>query len=289
MAPVEQLASLDAVAAAVLVVCASGFVRIGHLGARRARLAARVGPGDRWVTAEIATRPSSGIDWRVVLVVATGAFVVVGFGTASLLRGVGAAIASIALTYGSAVASRRRAAARMERELPGVVEELARSLRSGASFHQALLDVAATTPGALGMELSVVTGKAALGTGLDHALRDWGRDHELANVRLFCGAMTLTMRSGADSGTALDGLAQSMRDKASVEQETKALVAQAQLSGLVIAALPVVFLVLSLAVDRGGASFLLTTPAGRACLIVALGLDTIGYGWMRHLARSVGT
>lgn len=184
---------------------------------------------------------------------------------------------------------RRRRRARIERDLPAVIEEVARSLRSGASFHQALVDVAVSAPGPIRGDLVVLTNKVAMGVGLDQALREWAADHAVPGVRLFCGAMTLTMRSGPDSGKALDGLAQSMRDKAVVEQEARALVAQAQLSGVVIAALPVVFLAFSLLVDRGAASFLLATPAGRGCLLAAVGLDAAGFVWMRRLAQSVAT
>jgi tight adherence protein B len=70
-----------------------------------------------------------------------------------------------------------------------------------------------------------------------------------------------------------------------VAAEVRALSSQARLSGLVIAAAPLVFSGLASVTDARTAEFLFRTPPGLACLVAGLGLDACAAAWMARLCR----
>lgn len=179
---------------------------------------------------------------------------------------------------------RHRSERRLEAALPDALDALARSLRSGASLRQAVLEVAGTTPGALGDELRRVATEVGDGVPLPDALEAWVARRPLHGVRLTAAALGLGAATGGASARAVDGLAATLRTNVAIAAEVRALSSQARLSAMVIALAPLGFTVLAASADPRAAQFLLRTPAGLLCLVAGLGLDVIGALWMRRLS-----
>jgi Flp pilus assembly protein TadB len=55
------------------------------------------------------------------------------------------------------------------------------------------------------------------------------------------------------------------------------------MSALVIVLAPVAFTALATSTDRRTAGFLLRTPFGLTCLTLGIGLDLLGWWWMRRI------
>lgn len=236
--------------------------------------------GRRLRAAGVAADPSS--VWRGWLL---GGAVVTGL--AGLARAPGlAAIAAGAAVAGPPVvlsACSGRADRLLEEALPEVLEAVARSLRSGASLHQAV-EEAAAAPGLLGLDLGAVAGEVAAGVPLAAALDGWGRRRPLPAVRLAVSALGLGIEAGGAHARALDGVAATVRARAAVTREVRALSAQARLSALVIVLAPLGFSALAAATDPSTAGFLVT-PLGLACLAGGLTLDGLAGLWMHRLSR----
>ncbi|MGB4318244.1 MAG: type II secretion system F family protein, partial [Candidatus Microthrix parvicella] len=95
-------------------------------------------------------------------------------------------------------------------------------------------------------------------------------------------------RHGGRTADALDGVANTLRDRRAVAAELAAQTSQARLSAWVLVALPPLFLVLGSVVDPRliGA---VATPAGVVVLAVAVALEVVGFVWSRRiLASGVG-
>jgi tight adherence protein B len=191
---------------------------------------------------------------------------------------------------GALVLSLRRGAAgrAVEEGLPDALEAMARSMRSGASTHQALLEVAVATPGLLGDELRATTRDLAAGVGLEPALGALARRRREPGVRLAVAALQLGADAGGAHARALDGVAASVRARLGVVREVRAMSSQARMSALVIGVAPLAFAVLAAGMDGEGARFLLRTPLGLACLTVGVVLDGLGALWMHRLAQVEG-
>jgi len=173
----------------------------------------------------------------------------------------------------------------VEANLPEALEAVARSLRSGASLHLAVGEAAGAVTGILGQDLAHVAVEAAYGTPLSHALVEWERRRPLPGVRLAVAALGLGAETGGAQGKAVDGVAETIRNRLAVAGEVRALSSQARYSGMVIALAPLGFSALASMADERTAEFLLRTPLGLACLLGGIGLDAVAALWMHRLAQ----
>ncbi len=213
-------------------------------------------------------------------------------GTAALgvVAGPGAAVLLAAVLVGGPVVAlfwnERRRHRRVGHALPGALDEIARSLRAGASLVQAIDDAARTTPGAIGDDLFAVVAAHRSGVPLADALARWRSTRPLPGVRLTASALELGLAAGGTHARAVDGVAATLRDNLAISAEVRAQAAQAQASALVIGLAPIGFTALACLADHRTASFLFQTPAGLACLAVGGTLDAAGAMWMARITRT---
>ena len=182
---------------------------------------------------------------------------------------------------------RRQRERQLERGLPDVLDGIARSLRSGASLRQALEEVAATATGLLRDDLGAIVADVHDGASIVDALETWPARRPVAGVRLATAALSLGAETGGASARAIDGVAATLRTNLGIAGEVRALSSQARLSALVIVLAPIAFAFLAATSDGGTAVFLLRTPLGLACLALGLGLDALGWLWMRRIVAAV--
>lgn len=205
-----------------------------------------------------------------------------------MLGGAGlAALALVLCVAGPAAAwwaNRGRADARLQAALPGALEAVARSLRSGAGLQAALAEAGAATPGPLGEDLRHVA-RAAAAVGVVDALEDWAGRRSLPGVRLGVAALSLGAETGGPQARAVDGVATTLRMRLAVAAEARALASQARASAAVIAVAPLLFCGLAAGTDPRIADFLFRSAAGVTVLAAGLLLDAIGALWMARLTR----
>lgn len=226
-----------------------------------------------------------GSAWPLLVAVTACSFVAstVLFGAAGFLA------AGVVTGAGPWLIARRRASVarrRRARALPGLLEAVARALRSGASLRQALDASLARADAALVPELSVVCDAVAHGSTVEAALEAWSRRQPSEGLRLAVAALTLGIDVGGAPGRALDGVAASLRDRLAVDREVAALSSQARSSAVVMVIAPVVFAALAVAADRRTGRFLVGTPTGLACLATGLALDALAAWWMLRLTEA---
>jgi tight adherence protein B len=213
--------------------------------------------------------------------------VVVGPAAALLIGGPGLAVpAAVVLVAGPVVAARVRRArrpARADRLLPGFLDAVARSVRSGASLRHALLDAADAVAGtALAPEAAALARALGDGVPLADALAAFGGPGPSPVRRLTVDALGLADEVGGAPAVLVDRVADTARERAAVAREARALAAQARASAVVIVVAPAAFAVLGAAADPRIAAFV-TTPAGVACVAAGLACDAVGAWWMSRL------
>jgi len=176
---------------------------------------------------------------------------------------------------------------RVERDLPDALDAVARSLRSGASLRQALGEASRRSPEPLASELRSIRARIEGGQRLESALDEWVHRRPTPSIRLAVAALILAAELGGSGARAVDRLSRSLRERGAVQRELRALSAQAKLSALVIIVAPLAFAALGATVDGRTARFLLSTPAGLACVASALALDAGAAWWMARIVRAV--
>lgn len=198
----------------------------------------------------------------------------------------------LALTVAAVIwrwsARRRRGSAirAAERDLPRLASDLARSVRAGATLGTALSEVGHRLPGALGGELQTVIGHIDRGDTVDRALHRWRIDTTVTGVDLLVGACRFGVDHGGDLGRSLDGVAASLLDRLEVEDETRALAAQARTSAAVLVLLPPVGAAVFAVADPSVAAVLLGSTAGWVCVAAGTALDALGAWISARLVRT---
>ncbi len=182
------------------------------------------------------------------------------------------------------VSRRGRAATLLEAALPGALEAVARSLRSGASLRAAVAEAAAATDGVLGSELARVESDSRRGVPLVVALDALAVRLPLPGVRLAVAALALGVETGGAQARAVDGVATTLRDRIAAGAEGRALAAQTRASVWVIAISPAAFCAFAVTTDPRTARFFFRSAPGLTFLALGLVLDGAGALWMRRLS-----
>ena len=259
---------------------------------RRGRLAVpsrapvvRLGRLERWLAPRLL---AADVERPAGTVAVCGLAALVGFAVLGLIVG-GPVLAVLSVVAAGGVplailsALDGRRDARLERELPSLLEAVARSLRSGAAFPIALREAAGS--GSLAAaDLAVVLADADRGRPLAEALEKWVVRRPRPGVRLVVGALRVALASGGTPARAVDGVAATLRERAEVDREVRALATQARVSAVVITVAPLAFAALGVLGDERTATFLLRTPSGLACLVAGIALDGFGAWWMARIA-----
>jgi tight adherence protein B len=184
----------------------------------------------------------------------------------ALLVACGAAL----LPYGYVLRRRAKKFRQFEQQFPDALDFLARSLRAGHPLAISLEMLAQEEVPPLSTEMRTTTEERKLGLPLDQALDNLARRLPLLNVRLFVAAVKLQSRTGGRLGEVLGGLAETMREAASVQGEVRALAAHGRATGLVLTALPIAIAIMMEIVNPGYLDILFETPTGREMVVVCL-------------------
>lgn len=205
-------------------------------------------------------------------------------GVATSVAG-GAAVAGVALLAGRALLrarERRRAAAVAATHLLDACELMSAELGAGQPPGRALRRAADAWP-----HLAPVAEAAELGGDVPQALRRAAAEPGAGDLRAVAGAWVLAHRSGAGLAEALDRVVTSIRADRALRRVVESELASARATARLVAALPVIVLLLG---NGGGGSawaFLLRSPWGLTCLAGGLALGFGGLWWIERIAVQV--
>lgn len=180
------------------------------------------------------------------------------------------------------VVARHRRDAAIEADLPTVIDAMVASLASGASLVQAVA-AGAALDGPAGSDLAVVVARQRRGVALQASLDQWAGNRLRPGASLLADALALAGASGASQARALEQVGATLRERAALGREVRALGAQARLSAVVLVVVPLGFATVVALVDDRIGRFLLATPLGWACIGGGLALDAVGAAWMHRL------
>ena len=113
--------------------------------------------------------------------------------------------------------------------------------------------------------------------------------HQLAeavsstDLELIAHAVATSSQTGSDIRVIMGAVGDSLRERAAIRRELDSQTVQARLSGRIVAGLPFLFMALSCLVSRDALSFLFGTAPGLIMLAMAVGLDLLGFIWIRSI------
>lgn len=195
------------------------------------------------------------------------------------LRGVQAAVARV-----RRMLARRRdrdacAAACME-----LCEGIAVELRAGRTAADALDRAVSELAEPARTHLAPLAAAARAGGDVEPTLAALGRRPGFGGLTGLAACWRVGAETGIGFAAVLDRLATTLRADIAHRAEVTAQLAGARSSARLLAALPIVGLLLASGLGTNPLHFLLGTPYGLACLTAGLALDTLGLLWTHRLA-----
>jgi tight adherence protein B len=170
--------------------------------------------------------------------------------------------------------------AQVEKQMPDVMELLARSLRAGHTLPSAIELAGQETPKPLGTELRMAYEEQRLGISMHEALRHMGDRVSSPDLRYWVTAVLVQTETGGNLAEIMEKIGHLIRDRLRVKGKIRALTAEGRLSALILGILPfVVFLALYI-MNRDYIMTLFYEPLGHKLLLaggigIALGLITM--------------
>ncbi len=186
----------------------------------------------------------------------------------------------------AAMFARTRRQDQMTRQIPPMLEELARAAKTGRSVEQSVSMVAADTPNPLGEELKLAAGRVEMGIPLKDALRDLPQRTGLMTLSLLCMTLTVQQQTGGDVVTVLERLSRTVRDRLLFQGRLRAATAASRATAILMIVLPPA--VLSFFVFRKPTYLqeLMASSWGRNSTILAICLEIIGAIWIMRILKS---
>jgi tight adherence protein B len=174
----------------------------------------------------------------------------------------------------------------MMRQLPGMLEELARAAKTGRSVEQSLELISADTPAPLGDELKLAAGRLKMGVHLKDALRDLPHRTGLMTLSLLCTTLTVQQQTGGDLVTVLERLSRTVRDRLAFLGRLRAATAASRATAILMIVLPPAVLAFFIVRKPTYMQELFSSPWGRYTTALAVVLEIIGALWIMRILKS---
>jgi tight adherence protein B len=231
--------------------------------------------------------PSPAEQRRLALLVSGGIAAI-----AVVLTGLGPlAIAAAAGPWcaGGVVARRSEGYRRsVERSVPEMASAIADAISGGHSVRAAIVAAARSLDGPAAAELARVGADLEVGSSTSGALAAMRSRLRSERVDSLTTALVSQQVSGGDVAALMRRIAAAAAERDRVEEEARAATAQARFTGLLVVALPAGAALFAELLQPGFLSRVLAEPASAAMLVMAGGLQLLGFGLIRRLGRPAG-
>ncbi len=202
-----------------------------------------------------------------------------------MTTGIAAAVGAIVpVIYALITRSRRQS--EILKQMPGMVDELARASRTGRSLEQCFEIVAEDTPSPLGDELQTSLRKMQLGASMPSALKDLPERTGIVSLNVFVTALSVHHQTGGDVVTVLERLSSTIRDRISFLGRLKAATVGSRATAILMLSVPPVVILFLVFRDPEYLNDLMDAKWGRISLMTAIILQVVGTAWILKILQS---
>lgn len=180
---------------------------------------------------------------------------------------------------------RRLRIKRFMSHFPDALEMFSRSLRAGHSFTGAIQLVAQEMPDPIGAEFRKVFEEQNLGIPLRQALIGMTERVDSLDVKFFATAILIQRETGGNLAEIIDKISYVIRERFRVQGQLKVFTAQARLSGIVLAFLPIGVAVLISVLNPEYLKPLWVERTGRIMIALAVVMQLLGMLAIRKIIR----
>ena len=120
-------------------------------------------------------------------------------------------------------------------------------------------------------------------TNVYSALHDDSKVYKVASLASCSNLLELSSQSGSSINEALTQVADKLMTRRNQEQLIATELASTKATVYVLAGLPIMGAGMGLILGSDSISWLLGSPAGRICFALGIGLELVGWFWIKHL------
>jgi tight adherence protein B len=181
---------------------------------------------------------------------------------------------------------RRRRAKRLqavEEQLPEALEFLSRSLVAGHSLPMSLELVADEVKPPLSTELRKTVDEYNLGMPMNDALGNLTRRVPSVDMQFFVSAVLTQSRTGGTLHEVLEGLAETIRERATLKGQVRALTANGRMTAIVLSLMPAFVAAVMLYINPNYLALLFQHPLGKMLVTMAIAGQLLAYFLIRKI------
>ena len=168
-------------------------------------------------------------------------------------------------------------------QLGDMLTMIANALRAGFSFMQALDHIANEMDDPVKSEVRRVVMDVNVGLPLEDALNNMTERINSPDFNLVVAAVLIQRQVGGNLAQILDTISETINERVRMRREISALTAQGKLSGIILACLPIVMMIMLQAMAPGYLAPLFAHPIGRMALVGSGVLMVIGFFVIRRI------
>lgn len=194
-----------------------------------------------------------------------------------------AVVAGFILPYLYAMRRAYKRRQELVRQLPDMLDFVARALRAGNPFAAALKEAANEMPAPISAELGITFDEMNYGLQLEDALYNLAERTGSRDVSFFVAAVLIQKTTGGNLADLLNRLAEVLRARARTHKEIDIQAAEMRLTARLLIALPFVAVAAMLILDPKYILLLLEHPVGQFIVLLQMVLMLFGYLVVRKM------
>jgi len=165
---------------------------------------------------------------------------------------------------------------RFQGQLADGIMILSSSLKGGLSLIQAIEVVVEEIPVPFSQEFGLVLRENKIGMPLEDSLKHLHDRMHLEELDLVINSILVSKETGGDLTKVLGRLSVTLRDNRKLKENIKTLTLQGRLQGIIMSALPFLFVGWVLSFNRNHFDIMLSSEMGRILIMAAVGLQAVG-------------
>lgn len=180
----------------------------------------------------------------------------------------------------SAIARRQK---KFTAHFADAMDIIVRGVRTGLPLNDCLKIIAHESPNPLGSEFRRVVEGESVGIPIEVCLDQLYERMPISEVNFFSTVLNIQKSTGGNLGESLANLSAVLRGRKILREKIKALSAEAKMSAIIIAALPIVVMLLVTIMSPDYMNELYFTPTGQRNMMVGAGMMFMGTFMMRKM------
>jgi tight adherence protein B len=172
-----------------------------------------------------------------------------------------------------------------EELFPEALDLISRALKAGHAFSTGLKMVADEMEEPVGSEFRKTFDEQNFGLPLKDSLENLTLRIPLLDMRFFSTAVLIQRETGGNLSEILENLAHVVRERFKILRQVRVYTAHGRLTGYVLLALPAVLAIALSFINPEHMNMLFRERMGQIMLMIALGMQTAGFFWIRQVVK----